>query len=46
MNELFLMTLLVTGISILFIFGGVVMLAWVRVTQGKEAAKQFFKDEF
>lgn len=46
MNELFVLALFVVAVCVVFIIGGSAVMAYVYITQGKQAAIEFYKTEF
>lgn len=46
MNELFILVLFVVAVCVVFIIGGLGVMTYVYVTQGKQAAIEFYKREF
>ena len=46
MNELFILALFVVAICVVFIISGLAVMAYVYITQGKQAAIEFYKKEF
>lgn len=46
MSELFILVLFVVAACVVFIIGGLGVMAYVYITQGKQAAIQFYKKEF